>query len=198
MTMIYILCIIAANMIFGYEHTNHTLKNSISYGISRFTIYFSKLIVEILYSVIAFVIIIGIHIISAYLLLENSGIQELNILLRSCLACLPLFVFGLATMNCFAFNIESSSGAMTAAGGVMIAFPLVCNLLGMKFKLFANLGNLLPWNLLDMESYDQAKNVLIMHWSTAKGFQDCILIGLAETIIIGIIGYLVFRRMEIK
>ena len=66
---VFLLCITVASIVFGNEYTNHTLKNSISYGINRSSIYFGKLIVEILYAFIAFAIITGIDIGSAYLLL---------------------------------------------------------------------------------------------------------------------------------
>lgn len=197
MSMVYLLCIMVSSMVFGNEHTNHTMKNNVSYGISRGTIYFGKLLVQIIYSVLAFAIIIGIHVLSSYLLLENSGISELSFLVRSCTASLPLFIFGLAVTNCFVFNIEGS-GAIAATSGIMIALPLVTNMLGMKFSLFSELGKILPWNILNDSSFDEVTKSIIMYWSSNTGYRNCWVIGLVQLIIISLIGYLWFRKKEIK
>lgn len=198
MSLVYILCLTVTGIVFGNEYANHTLKNSISYGINRASIYFGKFIVEVIYAIFAFTIIIGIHILSAYLLLENSGGKELEALIRACLASLPLLISGLATMNCFAFMIENNGGSVAASCGIMIALPLVSNLLGMKFVLFKKLSEVLPWNILSDNKYDEVKDAVILYWDSAKGFKNCWLIGIAETVIIIIIGFLVFRKKEIK
>ncbi|WMJ87949.1 ABC transporter permease [Anaerocolumna sp. MB42-C2] len=197
MVMVYILCIMVSNMIFGNEHTNHTMKNSISYGISRGTIYFGKLLVQMVYSLIAFTIIIGVHVISAYLLLEHSGTSELIMLIRSCTACTPLLLFGLAASNCFVFNIEGS-GAVAASSGLMIVLPLVSNMLGMRFRMFAELSKILPWNIMNYSSYDPALKQLFMYWSTNSGYLKCWIYGMIQMAVIAVIGYFWFRKKEIK
>lgn len=195
--MVYVLCMAVSGMIFGNEHANHTMKNSVSYGITRGTIYFGKLLVQIVYAIAAFAIIVGIHVISGYLLLENSGIQELRILLRACTASLPLLVFGLAASNCFTFNIEGS-GAIAASGGLMIALPLVCNALGMKFRLFQESAKLLPWNILSFAGKDEVTGSLVLYWTSDTGYRNCWVIGMVQMILISLIGFAWFKKKEIK
>ncbi|WFR59887.1 ABC transporter permease [Anaerocolumna sp. AGMB13025] len=197
MVMVYVLCIVVSSMVFGNEHAGHTMKNSVSYGISRGKIYFGKLIVQMVYAIAAFTIIIGFHVISSYLLLEDSGIQQLKILLRACTAALPLFLFGLAASNCFTFNIEGS-GAIAASSGLMIALPLVCNALGMKFHLFEELTKLLPWNILSYIGSDDKAGSLIFYWTDSVGYRNCWILGTVQTILIAFAGYLWFRKKEIK
>jgi len=198
MIMVYILCIMVAIMIFGNEHNNNTMKNCVSYGISRGTIYLGKLLIQIIYAIIAFTIIIGVHIISGYFLLENSGPKEFEMLIRTSLACLPFFIFGLATTNAFAFILEGTSSAVSASCGIMLAFPLICNLLGMRFQTFEKLGGFLPWNIMSSIEYDQAERTLHMFWDTAAGFRNCWVFGIIQTVLIVGIGYLLFRKKEIK
>ena len=197
LSMVYILCIAVSIIIFGNEYTGHTMKNSVSYGISRSTIYFGKLAVQIVYSILAFAIIIGTDVISAYLLLENSGFQEFQILIRACAGSLPLFICGLATVNCFAFNIEGS-GAVAAAAGVMIALPLVSNALGMKFRLFAELAQRLPWSMLNFTSQDPVTGKLLLYWSSDTGFRNSWILGLLQAALLTLIGFLWFRKKEIR
>jgi len=198
MIMIFLLCIMVSNMVFGNEHNNHTMKNCISYGISRGTIYFSKLIVQILYAMVAFTIIIGSHVISSYLLLENSGPQSLELLLRTCFACLPFFLFGLAVTNCFVFIIESVGGAIAASCGVMIVIPLICGLLGMRFSFFEKLGNILPSNIINGGGYDPVKQEIFFYWSTNAGLAKCWIYGMIQMILFVLIGFVLFRKKEIK
>jgi ABC-2 type transport system permease protein len=197
LAMVYVLCMAVTGMIFGNEHTGHTMKNSVSYGISRGNIYIGKLLVQIVYAIAGFTIIIGLHVISSYLLLENSGIQELKNLLRACTASLPLLIFGLAASNCFTFNIEGS-GAIAASSGLMIALPLVCNALGMKFRLFQELAKIRPWNILNSIGKDEVTGSLIFYWTEPKGYWNCWIIGMVLMILIAFIGYLWFRKKEIK
>ena len=196
MPMILLLCIVVSHLIFGNEHNNHTMKNSVSYGISRGTIYFGKLLVQMVYAITAFVIIIGSHILSGYLLLENSGPKELELLLLTCLVCLPLFLFGLAVTNCFLFIIESIGGAIGAAVGVMVAIPLVSGLLGMRFQFFHNLSIALPWNMINNMEFDRENYKILFYW--AEGFRNYWILGISQMLLFAVLGFWLFRKKEIK
>lgn len=196
-SVVYILCIMVASMIFGNEHNNHTMKNSVSYGISRGTIYFGKLIVEIIYAIAAFVIITGFHVGSTYLLLEHSNLNEFNELFRLFLVCIPLLLFALAATNCFVFIIEGSGAATGAAVGLLVAFPIVNNYLGMKFVLFRKLSEILPWNIIgNMSIMDPYR--LVLPWSGNAGYYNPWLYGILQMVLISLIGYVIFRKKEIK
>lgn len=192
---VFFLCISVASIIFGNEHSNHTMKNSISYGINRGNIYFGKLIVEVAYAMIAFAIITGMDILTAYLLLENSGIEHLYLLLKVCFVVLPLLLCAIAVTNCFLFILESMGSAVGAVLGILLALPLVSNFLGMKFQVFALLAKVLPYNLLTKMDFDYEKIELIL---PGNGAIDYWLIGIIELIVFALVGFVVFRKKEIK
>lgn len=196
--LVYLLCVMVANMIFGNEHYNHTFKNTVSYGIPRGQIYLGKFIVEVIYALIALVIILGVHIGSAYLLLENSGPEHLEILLRAYFACIPLFLSALAITHCFSFIIESVGNAISAAIGIITALPLVCNLLAMRFEFFQKVAEFLPWNIISSGSFDEVNNVIVFYWSTEEGLRNCWIYGILQMLLFFVIGYMVFRKKEIK
>lgn len=196
--LIFLLCIVVAAMIFGNEHGNHTLKNSVSYGIARGKIYFGKLLVEILYSLTAFLIITAVYIGTAYLLLEDSGIDYLVLLIKTCFAAVPLFLMVIGTTNCFLFIMESTGASITSTVGLLLAFPLVCNLLAMKFKPFAELTKFLPYNLINSIGFDTDKFQVLLLWEGKSGYLYYWLIGVGELLLLSIIGYVVFRKKEIK
>ena len=196
--MVYILCISVGSMIFGNEHTNHTMKNSVSFGISRGTIYIGKLIVEIAYALIAFAVITGVHVASAYILLEHSHENEIVELLKMFVASFPLLLFALAATNCFIFIIEGTGASIAAITGLLIAFPIVSNFLGMKFEIFRKLAEVLPWNIVNGIGIETKPYHVVLPWPGNAGFNNCWLAGIIQMLIITMIGYLVFRKKEIK
>lgn len=196
--VIFFLCISIASLVFGNEYFNHTLKNSISYGITRGQIYFGKLIVEIIFSLTAFMVITGCHIVSAYILLDNSGPEHLTLLIRTSVTVLPLLIYALAASNCFLFIIESTGAAIGAIIGLLMALPQISNLLGMKFEFFRWLSTIMPYNMINKMDYDFEKCKLILPWDGAIGYYKYWIYGLVELIIIMLIGYVVFRKKEIK
>jgi len=196
--IVFLLCISVASIVFGNEHNNHTMKNSISYGIPRGYIYFGKLIVEIIYALIAFVIIAGLHIASAYLLLENSGTKDLLLLLYTFFVSLPLLLYALAVTNCFVFIIEGTGGAITAIIGLILAFPQISNYLGMKFIFFQKLSKILPWNLITNIGFDEKAYQLILPWEGTAGYYNYWIYGLLQMFLFTLIGFMIFRKKEIK
>jgi ABC-2 type transport system permease protein len=195
--IVYFLCITVSNMIFGNEHTNHTLKNTISYGISRSTIYFGKLIVQIVYAFLAFTLIVGCYIGSSYLLLENSGPEIMELLFKMYAAVVPMFLFALAATNCFTFIMDSAAGSIAATCGLMIGFPIVTGFLGMKFEFINKISNITPWNLIGNIDIDFENYVLTLFWQE-NGHVKYWIAGLAQMLIVVIVGFVVFRKKEIK
>lgn len=198
LSIVFLLCITVASIIFGNEHTNHTLKNSISYGINRGSIYFGKLIVEMIYALIAFAIITGVDIGSAYLLLEDSGPESLEVLFRTSFVALPQLLFALAATNCFLFIIESNGAAIAAIIGLTVAYPIVNGYLGLKFDIFAKLNRILPWNIVNNIVFDHEKMSLIQPWAGKDGYTNSWLFGILQMVLLVLIGFVVFRRKEVK
>lgn len=198
MEAIFFLCITVSSMLFGNEYINHTFKNSISFGISRGTIYISKLIIQVIYSLIAFSVITAIDIGSAYLLLEDSGSGPIQMMFDTILACMPLFLFALAASNFFLFMIENTWSSCGAMLGLMLVFPLVSNLLGMRFKLFSMLSKMMPLNLIDQMDLDFKKQTVQLLWPGVEGYRNYWLIGIIEMVILTILGYIMFSKKDIK
>lgn len=197
MLLVYYLCIMVAIMVFSNEHGNHTMKNTISYGIPRIKIYFGKFITEVMLAVVSFVIITGVHVLTAYLLLENSGPQHVEMLLRTFLACLPLFLSALAVTNCFAFILESTGAAIGASCFIMVALPLIFSLLGMRFDIFAKINSILPVNMINAMDFDNKNNKLVLSW-VDNGYLKYWMYGIGQMLIFVFTGLFIFKKKEIK
>ncbi|HWT73910.1 MAG TPA: ABC transporter permease [Mobilitalea sp.] len=194
---VFILCIMVTGIIFNNENSNHTFKNCVSYGITRGTIYFGKLIIQIMYAIVAFLVIIGVHVASAYLLLDNSGPKELDMLFQVSLAAIPLLLFVIAVANCFYFIMEGTGGAVAATCGVILALPIISGFLGMKFELIRKFADILPWNLLSSINYDLGGHTVKLFWST-NGYQNYWIAGMLQMIVFVVLGYSFFAKKEIK
>jgi len=194
---VFLICIMVSGFIFANEHNNHTFKNSVSYGISRGIIYFGKLIVQMVYAMIAFVLIIGAHVASAYLLLEHTDPEIMDLLLHSCFAVLPLFLFVIAVANCFYFIVESTGGAVGASVGIILALPITCGFLGMKFDIIKKISDVLPWNLLGAIQLNFDDFSVHLFWAK-NGYMNYWIAGLAQILIFVILGYGFFAKKEIK
>lgn len=197
MIFVLFLCIMVSNIVFSNEYSNHTMKNSVTFGITRSTLYFGKFITQVIYAMVAFILIIGLHVLSSYLLLENSGADSLIMLLRICLICLPLFFFALGVTNCFAFLFEGSGATISSSFGIMLALPLISNLLGMKFMVFKKLAEVMPYNMINSIKFNFKENKFDTIWG-ANGFTYYWIIGIVEMILFVVWGYLFFRKREIK
>lgn len=194
---IYLLCVMIASMIFGNEYGNRTLKNSVSYGISRGAVYFGKLLVEVIYAGIAFVIISGVHLTSAYLLLENSGQGNLVLFFKTTFLCFPLLLFAIGASNCFIFLFDSTGTAISAIMGLLVALPLVSNLLGMKFDAIQKFADILPFNMIRNIDFDFHKLELILKWNENTWYYYW-MSGIIQMVIVVMAGFIIFNKREIK
>ena len=195
--IVYFLCVTVASLIFGGEYVNRTMKNSITYGVSRETIYLGKLVVVIIYAIITFTIIFGVHAGSAYLLLENSKSEIMKILLQTIAAVLPFFLFALAATNSFYFMFESNGLAIGSVLGLMIGLPIISNFLAMKFSFFEKLASILPMNLINGIDYDFNNLTIILAFEN-NPYLKYWLAGIVQMVIMVILGITVFRKKELK
>ncbi len=195
--VLFILCTLVASIVFGNEYANHTMKNSISYGIIRGKIYMGKFIVALLYALLAFMIIMGLFVGSAYLLLENTGMDALMMLLKSILLALPMLISALAASHCFLFLLEGTSGAITSIMVAIVVFPIVSSYLGLRYDIFQRLSKILPFNLIGAINYDQQYQ-LVLPWEGSAAYGNYWMYGLLWTVIFLTIGYVLFSKKEIK
>lgn len=199
---VFFLTLCMGSIIFGDEYKNKTISNSIAFGYSRIFLYFGKLLVGLIVSVVALTAVLGVFIISAYLLLEDSGIDALLRLLRAIGAGAPVLLTGEVAAITFCFLTETASGSTWSWMGLMIGVPMISELLGMRLAFFEKLTKWLAYEVLQNNQilmYEEgAAGEVVMAWMTREGLARMILsgvIGIAVFLLWGVIG---LRRKEIK
>ncbi|MGL5066317.1 MAG: hypothetical protein ACRC6T_00615 [Sarcina sp.] len=190
-----ILCCFIGGLIFGQEYKNQTLKNAISFGISKSIIYLTKLLLSVIYSLIVAVLVLVAFIGSAYLLLENSGVEHLNILITAIATTIPIFLFCLTLINCASFFIEREGSIYVFFGVIVAVIPSIIAMLGQKSELCARLAAYMPWNILSDITWGET---ITLSWANPEGIFRIMLASIVGCIVFYFLGLEMFKRKEIK
>lgn len=196
MQPIFFLTLLMGCLVFADEYKNKTIMNSIAFGYSRLTVYFGKLAVALIVSAVLLVLLLGIFIGSGMLLLEDSGTEVLFNLLKGFGACIPILITGEVAAITFAFLIGTVMGSTWTWMGVFVCVPMVCELLGMKFEIFARISKWLAYSIVGEGTIVEDMG-LVMVWMNRDGFIRCILTGLIGIAVFLVIGAVGMRRKEL-
>lgn len=201
MNAVFFLTLCMSDIIFANEYKNKTIANSVAFGYSKISLYFGKILVGLLVSAVSLVFVLGVFIISAYLLLEDSGIEILFELLRGVGASLPALLAGEVAAMTLLFLSGTAGGATWSWFGLMIGVPMVSELLGMKFDFFSRLTKWLVYEVVQDNQFithEDGTGEVVMAWMTQDGLTRMILagvIGIAVFLIWGAVGV---KRKDIK
>ncbi|MGG7142406.1 ABC transporter permease [Clostridium nigeriense] len=196
--LIMIMCVLIVSIIFSQEYKNQTLKNTVSFGISRSSIYFVKFIISIIFSFIAAICVIATFIISAYILLENSGIEYLATLINSIVAGIPLILFSLVVAHSFYFITEKEMNVVACWAGIVIVIPTLLAMIGRKSEISRAIASYMPWNIVGDITFNEVTNTLVLGWITPEAIVKSIVVGVVGCGMFYIIGLEVFKRKEVK
>ncbi len=193
-----ILYLPLVSIINGNEFKNRTLKNAISYGISRSQIYLGKFIVEVSISIIILICTAAVYIISGYMMLENSGSMYLNDLFTAIIACVPLFIVGIACAHCLYFICDNGTVVGLVWIAIMVIIPQGLSIVGSKYDIVKKISDYIPWNMFDVQGYDKSIDRILMLWTSQGGVIKCFVVGIIGSIIFYMIGLVLFKKKEIK
>lgn len=185
------------NTIIGEEIRNKTLKNSISYGISRAKIFWGKLFISIAVMISIALIVIGCSVGSGYIFLKDSGAWYLESLMKVLIGYLPLALFALALFQVLMLLCESINASVSLFVVVYVVIPLISRWIGLRYELFAKIYRYSPYGLLsEMKMMEDGR--VLMGGNTPEGMMTCWIVGIGLTVITLLIGYILFQKKEIK
>lgn len=207
MPMCFAILTLVVDAVFSDEYKYGTLKNPISFGISRGKMYFGKLIVEIVLMLVIVAWILVVYTASA-LVFSQLGAhdpiewQAVSLFLQKAALSRPLWLGMLGILNMLVFAFRSNALFGMSA---MLVFSFPGPVLGM-------LASLRPWleaiyKLTISRQFSLltggAGFVIGGPGPAARPVQPeiipwCILVGLSWFAASSIAGYLLFRRREIK
>lgn len=183
------------DMVFSDEYRHLTMKNTVSFGVPRVSVYLGKLIVEWLAAVgcllVFFVLLLG----SAYLLLglrEPGTEQELvRSLGMQLLGALPLWTGALCVINMLAFQFKNST---LYTIGFVVLFSVFSELLRVLGALISPVFmTVRSWMI--MPQFDMLKGQMT---PTASQVGKCWAVGMGFALVSTVVGILLFKRKEIR
>lgn len=201
------LVIIGGDAVFSEQYKYNTLKNEVSYGLSRARIYLSRLVVSLLLMAVVFVVTMGVYLLASLVLLgipsdavalDSFGMNAaqsvqmvMGMLGFYVLASLPLWLGALALAMALYFLIRSSNIAGLSFFAVMLAVPAILDNLGKYVNpVFHGLYHL---------TLDYMSGLVIsaetLDWALMG---RCWIIGLAWAVIATAAGLFFFSRREIN
>lgn len=128
--------LLTCDMVFASQYKYSTLKNEVSFGISRSRIYLGKFVVELIVSLLFMVVMVGFYLALCWLTLYRDPERDAYIMqvVGYCLAtALPLWIGVLACANACLFLIRSELAASIAAVCVFVMIPPVLEVCGALF-----------------------------------------------------------------
>ena len=187
-----------SSLIFGAEFKNRTINNSIAGGCSKEVLFLGKLIVTLVCCALTLVLVEGTLIGSAYLLLEDAGMEALNKLLLGSVASIPGLICGSCGAVALFYTLGSDSKATWAWMILFIGVSAAISLLGMKFQTMNYLSQWLVYNVLGESTPNPSTGSFQMVWETTEGFWRLVLSGVIGTIVFFITGLVGVRKVEVK
>lgn len=182
------------DMVFSEEYKYQTLKNTLAFGTSRVSIYFGKLLTQLLVALISLAAIIVVTAGSSYLLL---GVGDANVaggitqlLLERVALALPLWIGALCISNMLAFAVKSSALYAMVYVGLFIGLAPILELMGELSPAFLTIRS---WLITPQFAY------VTMGGAVAQaGIWKCVGVGLGYAVLSCALGYLLFRKREVK
>lgn len=201
------LVAVGGDAVFSEQYKYNTLKNEVSYGLTRVQVYLARLVVTLLLMIVVFVVTIGVYLLASLALLGipsdemammslgMTAAQSVQMMMQMLgyyiLASFPLWLGALSLAIACYFLIRGSNMAGIAFLAIMVGVPAILNNLG-KFihPMFHSLYHL---------TLDYMGGLVIstqtMDWALMS---RCWLVGLAWAAISTAVGLFFFSRREIS
>ena len=196
--VVFSFCPLFFSITFGDEAKNHTLKNSVAYGISRKEIYFAKLFTSVFFGTISYIIIIAILIIGSYILpFDKSNMLYLKQLILSFIYVMPLLILLISFCNCLYF-IFHREGVIVSIWTIAIAVPALMGNHAKQDNFLKAVLNYSPINMIIDTCFNKEKGMYILKLCTDEGLRRCLIVSAVGIVVSYAIGLIVFNKKEIK
>ena len=191
--------LLTGDMVFAGQYKNSTLKNEVSFGLSRSRIYLGKLIVQTLLSVLYCVVMVAFYVGLCWLTLYHDPVRdELAMqIIGYCLAtAFPLWI-GVQALTCACmFLIKSEIGGAFLSVGIFMILPNIIQIAALLTGPDRPVGNALMtlYSYMPTVMADTAKE-LVGDWACCG---KAWIVGAVWLVVCTAIGLLGFHKKEIK
>lgn len=184
--------LITSDMVFSDQYKSNTLKNEVSFGLSRTRIYVGKLLVQTIIAVLLCAVAVLAYMGLCWLGLYHDGMDAAGFqLVGYCLlGVFPLWLGAQAFSNAILFNVKNE---IMGAGIVVAAFMLLHNVIRLLAMFFTDKLMVL-YSLMPTVMVETLPN-MVGDWSYIA---QCWAVGLVWVALSSVLGLQAFRRKEIN
>lgn len=143
-SLVFFIIPIIVSMLVADEFTDGTLKNTVSYGTSRSTIFYGKWFMELLFVVISWMVTYISLTASVFLILQNNGTTYFMDFTLSIAGVLPLVLAALTVSHCFCFLTENPMPHLVSYAVLIIALPELYYMFANGVPELREIVNMLP------------------------------------------------------
>lgn len=180
------------DMVTAEENKNQTLRNAITFGISRQKLVLSKLIVSVILSIISAIIILGLFYGSAAALfgIDQGTAEVLSKVLPRLLTALPLWIGAVSIGTFLAIAIKNNTLFGFAHAGIFF----------LTSKIILVLSYTVSDKIMRLNNYLITKRLTALSAQslTVKDLWTSALIGLCYSVVFTTISMLYFNKKEVK
>lgn len=178
------------DIMFGEENKEHTMKNTISFGISRVKIFITKIISAILAATAVAAVTLGVFYVCSLVLLKPGKGYTVALLsslgLKIAIAIL-IYIAAIVVASFFSAFIKRNGLFIFSYYGFLIIPVLLFQLLSLVNPVFMDLKNSMLMMLPDTLAQATSAQMLNVVW-----------ISLAHIAVFGVLGTVLFKRQEIN
>ena len=184
--------ILTGDMVFSEQYKHNTLKNEVSYGLSRVGIYLGKLAVATLVALLAAAVMAGLYLAGCWVLLPHNELDQTGLALvgYTLAGALPLWLGAQGVVLACYFLVRNTTLAAFVAVALLGVVPSILQLCGLLIHpTFEMIRQFMPAVMLEQ------LHLYAFRWDYVG---RCWMVGLAVLAGSLLVGLLAFRTKEIR
>ncbi len=190
------MAIITTDMVFSEEYKHGTLKNTVAFGYTRGQIYFAKLIAASIVMIVLALILAVVCVVTSWIFFkpDDMALPYTRYFLMYVLIMIPLYLSQVAISVAVWFNIKNATFGSVLVVCYTALLPSIFEMIAAitEKTVFCKIANIFPirqlYKFREITDFSQV--------STLAG--DYFINGMSFFIIFAVLGWLFFRRKEIK
>lgn len=184
--------ILTGDMVFSEQYKHNTLKNEVSYGVSRVRIYLGKLAVSTLVALLAAVVMVALYMAGCWVLLPHNELDQTGLQLvgYTLVGALPLWLGTQGVALACYFLVRNTTLAAFVAVALLGVVPSILQLCGLLIHpTFEMIRQFMPAVMLE-QLY-----IYAFQWDYVG---RCWIVGMVVLVGSILVGLLAFRKKEIR
>ena len=182
--------------LYSEDKKNGTLKNALSHGCSRTSIFAAQCVVSSLIGLACMVVVLAAYVGSAVLLLEGPMLPPVVDLLSGIAAALPSLLAAVVLMAAVLAHCKSTSSALVVWVVVLFVIPYTLRMVGLLYEPVAVVASWLPPNFFATEALVSMSSSSLL-WNNPVGLAKCLIAGFVGLAAFAAAGVWRARKIEL-